>query len=125
MDAIYGRTGAVVGWLSEFDRVYGLSGNVTGWIGGSLDDEARPVYGLHGTHVGWLTHGLFWDHEGLAVAFLVGSSGGPPRPVRQAHPVQPVRHTAPPRPEPEQPRPPAPRRPEWSQKGLAQLMLHG
>jgi hypothetical protein len=123
MDAIYGPTGAVVGWLAEFDRVYGLAGTVTGWIDPPVDDDgARPVYSLRGRHVGWLTHGLFWDHSGCAVAFLVGASGGPPKPERQLYPVQPVAHLAPARPAGESPKPPAPRRPQWSTSSFMDLL---
>lgn len=113
MDAIYGPSGAVVGWLFEGERLYSLRGEPLGWL---LEDA---VYSLRdGSHRGFYNDGLFRDHSGAVVAFTEGASGGPAKPARQARPARPARHAWPARPARSARRPRAAKTPSWSRAGF-------
>ena len=74
MTPIYGTNGNVVGWLKGSD-IYNLNGSHAAALNG------HDVHDHHGSHLGVLKDGFFRDHRGAAVAFLVGTSGGPLTPI--------------------------------------------
>ena len=83
MEPIYDRRGSVVAWLSG-QNLYHRNGQHAAVVHGD------NVYGHRGQQLGRFVNGLFRDHQGGAVAFLRGASGGPVLPVPSVPPVPPV-----------------------------------
>lgn len=101
MEPLYGKTGAVVGWI-DGDDILDLNGAYRAWI------ESGHIYSWrNGNHVGWFEEGVIWDSHLCAVAMerdataslsRAGFGGVPGRPGRHGRPGRPGRSGIPGRP---------------------------
>jgi hypothetical protein len=82
MEAIFDSQGYVVGWLDTgviYDKYGGACAFVTD---GAVHDSS-------GAYFGQFDNRLFWDTDGLAVAFMAGARGGPLLPRPEVPPIPP------------------------------------
>ncbi|MFO0619409.1 MAG: hypothetical protein U0414_42865 [Polyangiaceae bacterium] len=92
MDPIFDRRGSVVGWLTG-DHIVGSTNSYVAYLRGEI------VQSMSGRHLGSFSKGFFRDHQGGAVAFVRGATGGPITPIVSSFtpmpPVPPIRPSAP------------------------------
>jgi hypothetical protein len=92
MEPIFGKDGAVVGWIFPPGGITDTKGNYRAFM---VDGT---VYDYHGHFLGRLHDGYFWDRDGKAVASIIGASGGPEVTRSGAIPMAPSAGPEPPRP---------------------------
>jgi hypothetical protein len=92
MEPIFGKGGAVTGWLYPSGGITDARGNQRAFlVGGNIFD-------FHGHFLGNLHDDYIRDRDGKAVAFLAGAKDGPPLPRMGAIPPPPVIRPEPVRP---------------------------
>jgi hypothetical protein len=92
MEPIFGKDGAVVGWIFPPDGITDTEGNYRAFM---IDGA---VFDYHAHFLGRLHDGYFWDRDGKAVASIIGASNGPALRLHGTIPRPPDAGPEPPRP---------------------------
>src|SRR4051812_6130072 len=71
----YDRAGRATHYIDDNGTFYTWSGQPIGFV------QGEELYSSSGKHVGRVSGGWIRDHEGHAVAFTQGASGGPMMPL--------------------------------------------
>jgi|SRR5580658_5783788 hypothetical protein len=79
----YNQEGRAIVYLFQGNDFYLYDGTPIAWL-----QNGENIYSYDGKYLGRLRKGCISDLRGYAAFFTIFCSGGPARPVRQAHPIR-------------------------------------
>ena len=86
---LYDRHGAAVAYSDDGTHFFSYAGEPIAYLAG------ESVYSFTGAHLGTFRGGWLRDHDGAAVLFAEGATGGPVKPIRQIKPIRSIRSLMP------------------------------
>ncbi|GHX85564.1 4-fold beta flower protein [Vibrio cholerae] len=85
----YDSVGKPYAYSEDGETIYTFTGRPIAYFS---DDS---IYAFTGKHLGYFNNGIFRDHNGDALLFTDGASGGPMKPMKQMKPMKSMKQMKP------------------------------